>query len=167
MDLRREPGKHLRNDYRRPPERHALLSLQDSRRSGATARRLCSLDERATAQRRLANSQRRHERASLRGTHEARNPTTIESTATMIETRNTTLKICAALGLVLSLSACGGIDNALNPSGPQAENLSRLWWLFFIVCSVVFVLVMIAMFLSLRNRTGERPAPPVVEPPPE
>jgi cytochrome c oxidase subunit 2 len=85
----------------------------------------------------------------------------------MIQTRNTTLKICAALGSVLWFSSCGGIHNALNPSGPQAENLSRLWWLFFIVCSVVFVIVMIAMFMSLGNRTSEPPAPPVVEPPPE
>ena len=87
----------------------------------------------------------------------------------MIETRNTTLKICAALGSVLCFSSCGGIHNALNPSGPQAENLSRLWWLFFSVCTVVFVVVMIALFLSLRNRTSEPPValPPTVEPPQE
>jgi len=85
----------------------------------------------------------------------------------MIETRNTMLKICAALTLVLCGSSCGGIHNALNPSGPQAQNLSRLWWLFFIVCSVVFVIVMIAVLLSLRNRTSEPPVAvaPTVEPP--
>jgi cytochrome c oxidase subunit 2 len=77
------------------------------------------------------------------------------------------LKICAALTLVLCGSSCGGIHNALNPSGPQAQNLSRLWWLFFIVCSVVFVIVMIAVLLSLRNRTSEPPVAvaPTVEPP--
>lgn len=85
----------------------------------------------------------------------------------MIETRNTTLKIYAALGLALCSSACGGIHNALNPSGPQAQNLSRLWWLFFSVCSVVFVIVMIAVLLSLRNRTGEPALPPTIEPPAE
>jgi cytochrome c oxidase subunit 2 len=87
----------------------------------------------------------------------------------MIETRNTTLKICAALASVLCVSSCGGIHNALNPSGPQAENLSRLWWLFFIVCSVIFVIVMIALLLSLRNRTSEPPSAvtPTVQPPPE
>src|ERR1051325_1016742 len=77
------------------------------------------------------------------------------------------LKICAALTLVLCGSSCGGIHNALNPSGPQAQNLSRLWWLLFIVCSVVFVIVMIAVLLSLRNRTSEPPVAvaPTVEPP--
>ncbi len=85
----------------------------------------------------------------------------------MIETRNTSLKVCAALGFVLSCTSCGGIHNALNPTGPQAQNLSRLWWLFFIVCSIVFVLVMIALLLSLRNRTREPQVenPPVIEPP--
>ena len=84
----------------------------------------------------------------------------------MIETRNTILKICA---LALCCSSCGGIHNALNPTGPQAQNLSSLWWLFFIVCSVVFVIVMIALLLSLRNRTTEPPValPPLVEPPRE
>jgi cytochrome c oxidase subunit 2 len=72
--------------------------------------------------------------------------------------------ICA---LALYCSSCGGIHNALNPTGPQAQNLSRLWWLFFIVCSVVFVIVMIAVLLSLRNRTSEPPVAvaPTVEPP--
>src|SRR4051812_19241448 len=85
----------------------------------------------------------------------------------MIETRNTSLKICVALGVALTCTSCGGIHNALNPTGPQAQNLSRLWWLFFIVCSVVFVIVMIAVLLSLRNRTAEPQAEtaPVIEPP--
>ncbi len=79
------------------------------------------------------------------------------------------VKICAALSLVLCGSSCGGIHNALNPTGPQAQNLSRLWWLFFIVCSVVFVIVMIAVLLSLKNRTGDSQsaAVPEIEPPPE
>ena len=72
----------------------------------------------------------------------------------MIQARNTIGRIVIALVAVL-LSSCGGIQNAINPAGPQANNLSRLWWLFFIVCSIVFVLVMIALLLSLRNRTRE------------
>lgn len=87
----------------------------------------------------------------------------------MIKTSKTSLKVCAALSFVLCCTSCGGIHNALNPTGPQAQNLSRLWWLFFIVCSVVFVLVMIALLLSLRNRTGEPQVEtaPVIEPPVE
>ena len=88
----------------------------------------------------------------------------------MIETRNTTQRILTALVAVLCFSSCGGgIQNSINPAGPQANNLSRLWWLMFIVCSVVFVIVMIAVLLSLRNRTGESVSElaPQVELPPD
>jgi cytochrome c oxidase subunit 2 len=70
---------------------------------------------------------------------------------------------------MLCLSSCGGIQNAINPAGPQANNLSRLWWLMFTVCSIVFVIVMIAVLLSLKNRTGESLAalPALIDPPRE
>ncbi|HEY6661132.1 MAG TPA: hypothetical protein VI031_08320, partial [Pyrinomonadaceae bacterium] len=67
--------------------------------------------------------------------------------------------------LALCFSSCGGIQNAINPAGPQADNLSRLWWLMFIVCSIVFVLVMIVLLLALRKRTPEplAEATPILE----
>jgi len=45
----------------------------------------------------------------------------------MIEKRNTTQTILIVLVAVLCFSSCGGgIQNAINPAGPQAANLSRL-----------------------------------------
>ena len=81
----------------------------------------------------------------------------------MIETRKT-WTLCQCL-LALCLSSCGGIQNSINPAGPQADNLSRLWWLMFIVCSIVFVLVMIALLLALKKRTHEplAEATPILE----
>lgn len=74
----------------------------------------------------------------------------------------------AALGVALSMSACGGIQNVINPAGPQAKNLSDLWWLMFTICSIVFVLVMIALLTSLRHATADPAArSPVIEPPHE
>jgi len=76
----------------------------------------------------------------------------------MIEITSTTRRTgqrLLALVATLCLSSCGGIQNSINPAGPQAQNLSRLWWLMFIVCSIVFVFVMIALLLSLRHRTEE------------
>jgi cytochrome c oxidase subunit 2 len=75
------------------------------------------------------------------------------------------LTLCATV----CLSACGGIQNSINPAGPQADSLSRLWWLMFIVCSVVFVLVMIALLLTLRNRTHEpqHASAPILNPSPQ
>src|ERR1041385_1278045 len=77
----------------------------------------------------------------------------------MIDTTSTTRRVIQcllALSVALCSSSCGGgIQNAINPTGPIAENLSRLWWLMFTVCSIVFVLVMIALLLALRNMTTE------------
>ena len=84
----------------------------------------------------------------------------------MIDVRDTIRRILIVLVAVPCLSSCGGgIQNAINPAGPQAANLSRLWWLMFIVCTVVFVLVMIVFLLSLRTRTKEplSTIPPVLE----
>ena len=83
-------------------------------------------------------------------------------------TMRRTCQRLAAMFVGLCLSSCRGIQNSINPAGPQAQNLSRLWWLMFIVCSVVFVLVIIAVLLSLRNRTVEAAdRVPVLEPSPE
>ena len=88
----------------------------------------------------------------------------------MNKAMSTTSRTCGrllALGVALCLSSCGGgIQSAINPAGPHAESLSRLWWTFFWACTVVFVLVMIALLLSLRKRTRESElAAPVLEPP--
>ncbi len=86
----------------------------------------------------------------------------------MTNKTNTISRICQCL-LALSFSSCGGIQNAINPAGPQADSLSRLWWLMFTVCSIVFVLVLIAVLLALRKGTSEPPAntPPLLELSPE
>lgn len=85
----------------------------------------------------------------------------IERTRT---TRNTLPRL-AALCVMLCFSSCGGIQNAINPAGPHALSLSKLWWWFFTICTIVFVLVMIAVLLSLRKRTREAVlATPVLEP---
>ena len=73
----------------------------------------------------------------------------------MITTARTISRLLLTLVATVCLPACNGIQNAINPAGPNAQNLSRLWWLMFIVCSIVYVLVIIAMFLSLRGRTQE------------
>ena len=84
----------------------------------------------------------------------------------MIESARKIQRMCLCL-MALCFSSCGGIQNSMNPAGPQAENLSRLWWLMFIVCTIVFVLVMIALLLALRKRNPEplAKATPVLEPP--
>ncbi|MBV9210293.1 MAG: cytochrome c oxidase subunit II [Acidobacteria bacterium] len=74
-------------------------------------------------------------------------------------------------------SACsGGGQSPLSPAGSGAEGISRLWWLMFYVCSVVFVLVIAATLLAVfhARRKEERTAAelpatdtPLVKPPEE
>jgi cytochrome c oxidase subunit II len=49
----------------------------------------------------------------------------------------------------LLVAGCSGVQSALNPAGPQAGRISRLWWLMFYVCTAVFVLVIIAVVVAV------------------
>ena len=61
-----------------------------------------------------------------------------------------------------------GIQNAINSAGPQADNIAWLWWLMFVVCSIVFVLVMIVLMFAIRKRSREpQGAEPMLELTPE
>lgn len=73
-----------------------------------------------------------------------------------------------ALTASLLLAACGvGTSGMLDPAGPQAASLERLWWLFVAVCAAVYVVVAAALGAALLRRRG-RPAadaPPDPAPP--
>src|SRR3954469_10636912 len=57
----------------------------------------------------------------------------------------------------MSLLAITDMQSALAPAGEQADNIARLWWIFFWVLSVIFVLVSLVVFLALaRPRRVER-----------
>ena len=61
----------------------------------------------------------------------------------------------------------GGIQNSINPAGPNAESLSRLWWLMFYVCSAVYLLVMIGLVVAIRKGTRHSDLNPVLNPSPQ
>ena len=62
------------------------------------------------------------------------------------------LRILSAAFLFLFLAGCrGGIQSAIDPAGPQANRISKLWWLMFYVCSVVFVLVIVATLAAVAS----------------
>ena len=61
---------------------------------------------------------------------------------------------------VLLASGCGGVQNPLNPAGPQASSIASLFWWFAGVCAVVYLLVMAAVAWSLiRRRTASDGSP--------
>ena len=57
-----------------------------------------------------------------------------------------------------------GIQNALNPTGPNAAALSHLWWLMFWVCSAVYVLTLIGLAFAIKKGRRERDLNPVLNP---
>src|SRR5437763_7831301 len=61
----------------------------------------------------------------------------------------------AALLVPIVTAGCTEWQSALNPGGPQAQELADLFWLFTGVCTVVWLLVMLALGLAVwRGRSG-------------
>jgi len=58
--------------------------------------------------------------------------------------------LLALVVLVLALSGCNGTQSALDPAGPQAQDLARLFWIFSAVLGAIWLAVMAALGLSLR-----------------
>ena len=71
--------------------------------------------------------------------------------------RRAQLKLIALLTTLL-LAGCSraGSQSVLDPAGPHAGRLSRLWWFFFFALTAVYVLVMIALVVSLVRGRAER-----------
>jgi cytochrome c oxidase subunit 2 len=66
-------------------------------------------------------------------------------------------KLLVIFGCVFS-SACGGrLQSVIDPAGPQSTHLNRLWWFMFIVCSIVFVLVLGFLLMAVFNKRSENP----------
>jgi cytochrome c oxidase subunit 2 len=56
---------------------------------------------------------------------------------------------------IVSTSACGGVQSALNAAGPQAGSIARLTWWFFGTCAVVYLLTMGALAWAIFRRRSE------------
>lgn len=78
--------------------------------------------------------------------------------------------IAPGLCLPLVLAGCSGVQSALDPGGPAAARLAGLIWFFTLLCAAIWLLVMIALGVTLVRRrrlaadplaldpTGERKA---------
>jgi cytochrome c oxidase subunit II len=60
-----------------------------------------------------------------------------------------------------------GVQNAINPAGPHAASLARLWWLMFWVCTGVYLLTMAALVIAIRKGTRHSDLNPVLNPSPK
>jgi cytochrome c oxidase subunit II len=57
-----------------------------------------------------------------------------------------------ALSLALLCAGCTGWQSALAPQGPQAAYLSWLLYSFVVICTIIWLLVMLVLVLALRRR---------------
>lgn len=65
----------------------------------------------------------------------------------------------AAAALSTLVAGCGGIQSALDPAGPQAARIDALWWFMFVICSAVFVLVILFTIPPALRATRRRREP--------
>jgi cytochrome c oxidase subunit II len=48
------------------------------------------------------------------------------------------------------------LPSVLDPAGPQAARISRLWWLFFYVCTAVFIIVLVTISVAVYRSLPKR-----------
>lgn len=70
--------------------------------------------------------------------------------------RSSAWRIVPPAGAAL-LASCAGAQSALDPAGPQAAGIARLWWVMFGLGAAVAVIVIAVMFVALFHRGGSRP----------
>ena len=69
------------------------------------------------------------------------------------------MRIWRAALLCWLLAGCTPWQSALHPGSPQAELLADIIWLFTIVCTIVWLVVMAALAVALLRRRAPRPDP--------
>jgi cytochrome c oxidase subunit 2 len=77
------------------------------------------------------------------------------------------LRSAVLVSCLLLVSCRGGVQSAIDPAGHGADEISKLWWLFFYVCTAVFVLVIVALLIAIykgrRKRVEAAAAAPFVD----
>jgi cytochrome c oxidase subunit II len=48
-------------------------------------------------------------------------------------------------------AGCGGTQSALDPAGPGAARIGDIWWLMLLVCTVVFVAVIVTLLWAIAR----------------
>src|SRR3954449_9462993 len=71
----------------------------------------------------------------------------------------TRARLAAVIALILMLPGCTGWQSALNPQSPQSDQLKHLLIIFVVIAAIIWVGVMIALFLGITRRNGQRNQP--------
>jgi cytochrome c oxidase subunit 2 len=73
----------------------------------------------------------------------------------------------AALICLPLLNGCSGNQSSLNPAGYQARQTGDLWWLFCIILTVIYALVLLFLFVALARRGRSTSTEPILFPDPK
>ncbi len=85
--------------------------------------------------------------------------TSCKQTPTPIDPPAPSPRLAGWLALGLCLGGCAGPQSALDPHGPAAWEIARLWWITLGLGTAVFVLVMVFLLGALfRRRPGQAEA---------
>lgn len=75
------------------------------------------------------------------------------------------IQLIATLSAAMFIISCRGEQNALDAAGPNAGNITNLWWLMFYVLTVVFVIVsailLVAIYRGRKQREKSNDAPDI------
>lgn len=52
----------------------------------------------------------------------------------------------------LLLSGCVGAQSSLDPAGPQAQHIARIWWQMFFILAAIFLIVMTTLAIATWRR---------------
>ena len=74
------------------------------------------------------------------------------------------LRVTGGMAAAWLLSACSGPQSVLDPQGPHADNLARLFWIFTVISAVIWLAVMVVLVLGLARRVPNRLDPLALEP---
>lgn len=72
------------------------------------------------------------------------------------------VRIACGASAIFALAGCSGVQSALDPKGPAASELANLIWLFTILCTIVWVAVMVVL-AGILMRRGQRRVNPLIE----
>lgn len=66
--------------------------------------------------------------------------------------------------IALALSGCSGWQSALDPHGPHADSLSRLFWIFLAILGTIWTVTILMLLLALRRRRAPDADPLMTRP---
>jgi cytochrome c oxidase subunit II len=63
-----------------------------------------------------------------------------------------TMKQTLPFAVCLLLSGCAGVQSTLDPAGPQADQINRVWWFMFFALGAVFFIVIVFLAIAIWRR---------------